>query len=109
MSIEMPYEIINLESSHLIKTKVITKCFLLHSLKNSTIHKIRIDFNSILFYPTQRTDCKAVVSTLPGQTLGPDGLQLTFSLSKIHMPRMWVENHPDKDSQVQKDPSLKIL
>ncbi|XP_056611190.1 protein mono-ADP-ribosyltransferase PARP4 isoform X2 [Triplophysa dalaica] len=67
MSIEMPYEIINLESSHLIKTK--------------------------------RTDCKAVVSTLPGQTLGPDGLQLTFSLSKIHMPRMWVENHPDKDSQ----------
>ncbi|KAI7809102.1 hypothetical protein IRJ41_025844, partial [Triplophysa rosa] len=67
VSIEMPYEIINLESSHLIKTK--------------------------------RTDCKAVVSTLPGQTLGPDGLQLTFSLSKIHMPRMWVENHPDKDSQ----------
>nr|XP_055072062.1 protein mono-ADP-ribosyltransferase PARP4-like isoform X3 [Misgurnus anguillicaudatus] len=67
MSIEMPYEIINLESSHLIKIK--------------------------------RTDCKAVISTLPGQTLGSDGLQVTFSLSNIHMPRMWVEKHPDKESQ----------
>ncbi|XP_051998661.1 protein mono-ADP-ribosyltransferase PARP4-like [Xyrauchen texanus] len=67
MSIEMPYEIICLRSSHRIKTKM--------------------------------TDCKAVVSTLPGQTLGPEGLQVSFSLSKIHMPRMWVENHPEHDSQ----------
>ncbi|XP_043104064.1 protein mono-ADP-ribosyltransferase PARP4-like isoform X2 [Puntigrus tetrazona] len=67
MSIEMPYEIINLSSSHRIKTK--------------------------------RTDCKAVISTLPGQTLGSEGLQVSFSLSNIHMPRMWVEKHPDKDSQ----------
>ncbi|RXN37385.1 poly [ADP-ribose] polymerase 4 isoform X1 [Labeo rohita] len=67
MSIEMPYEIINLSSSHRINTK--------------------------------RTDCKAVISTLPGQTLGSEGLQVSFSLSNIHMPRMWVENHPDKDSQ----------
>ncbi|XDV30676.1 hypothetical protein PO909_033536 [Leuciscus waleckii] len=67
MSIEMPYEIINLSSSHCIKTKM--------------------------------TDCKAVVSTLPGQTLGSEGLQVSFSLSNIHMPRMWVENHPDKYSQ----------
>ncbi|KAI2660563.1 Protein mono-ADP-ribosyltransferase PARP4 [Labeo rohita] len=67
MSIEMPYEIINLSSSHRIKTK--------------------------------RTDCKAVISTLPGQTLGSEGLQVSFSLSNIHIPRMWVENHPDKDSQ----------
>ncbi|XP_017213366.2 protein mono-ADP-ribosyltransferase PARP4 [Danio rerio] len=67
MSIEMPYEIINLNCSHRIKTKM--------------------------------TDCKAVISTVPGQTLGPDGLQVSFSLSNIHMPRMWVENHPEKDSQ----------
>ncbi|XP_051565947.1 protein mono-ADP-ribosyltransferase PARP4-like isoform X9 [Myxocyprinus asiaticus] len=67
MSIEMPYEIIDLRSSHRIKSKM--------------------------------TDCKAVVSTLPGQTLGSEGLQVSFSLSKIHMPRMWVENHPEKDSQ----------
>ncbi|XP_067299712.1 protein mono-ADP-ribosyltransferase PARP4-like isoform X2 [Pseudorasbora parva] len=67
MSIEMPYKIINLSSSHRIKTKM--------------------------------TDCKAVISTLPGQTLGSEGLQVSFSLSDIHMPRMWVENHPDKYSQ----------
>lgn len=58
--------------------------------------------NSFSVFSTQRTDCKAVISTLPGQTLGSEGLQVSFSLSNIHMPRMWVENHPDKDSQVKK-------
>lgn len=58
--------------------------------------------NSISVFPVQMTDCKAVISTLPGQTLGSEGLQVSFSLSNIHMPRMWVENHPDKDSQVMK-------
>ncbi|XP_059355827.1 protein mono-ADP-ribosyltransferase PARP4-like isoform X2 [Carassius carassius] len=67
MSIEMHHEIINLSSSHRIRTK--------------------------------RTDCKAVIHTLPGQTLGSEGLQVSFSLSNIHMPRMWVENHPHKNSQ----------
>ncbi|KAK2850221.1 hypothetical protein Q7C36_009004 [Tachysurus vachellii] len=67
MSIEMPYEIMNLESSHQIKIK--------------------------------RTDCKAVVSTLPEQTLGTDGFQLSFTLLQIHMPRMWVEKHPEKDTE----------
>ncbi|XP_064167801.1 protein mono-ADP-ribosyltransferase PARP4 [Anguilla rostrata] len=47
----------------------------------------------------KKTDCKAVVSLLPGQTLGPGGFQLSFTLSQVHLPRMWVENHPDKDSQ----------
>ncbi|CAF88422.1 unnamed protein product, partial [Tetraodon nigroviridis] len=49
---------------------------------------------------TKRTDCKAVVSVLPGQILGPEGFQLSVSLSKAHLPRMWVEKHPEKDSQV---------
>uniref|UniRef100_H3DDY7 Poly [ADP-ribose] polymerase n=1 Tax=Tetraodon nigroviridis TaxID=99883 RepID=H3DDY7_TETNG len=48
---------------------------------------------------TKRTDCKAVVSVLPGQILGPEGFQLSVSLSKAHLPRMWVEKHPEKDSQ----------
>ncbi|XP_062390725.1 protein mono-ADP-ribosyltransferase PARP4-like isoform X1 [Sardina pilchardus] len=48
---------------------------------------------------TKRTDCKAVVCTLPGETLGSDGFELYITLSEMHMPRMWVENHPDKDSQ----------
>lgn len=48
----------------------------------------------------QRTDCKAVVSVLPGEVMGPEGFQLSVTLSQQHLPRMWVENHPDKDSQV---------
>ncbi|KAJ8350946.1 hypothetical protein SKAU_G00260760 [Synaphobranchus kaupii] len=47
----------------------------------------------------KKTDSMAVVSMLPGQTLGPGGFQLSFGLSQAHLPRMWVENHPDKDSQ----------
>ncbi|KAF5902021.1 poly [ADP-ribose] polymerase 4 isoform X1, partial [Clarias magur] len=67
MSVEMPYEIINLECSHQIQIK--------------------------------RTDCKAVVSTLPDQTLSTDGFWFSFSLFQIHMPRMWVEKHPEKDTE----------
>ncbi|XP_056145219.1 protein mono-ADP-ribosyltransferase PARP4 isoform X2 [Lampris incognitus] len=47
----------------------------------------------------KKTDCKAVVSVLPGEVMGPDGFQLLITLSQIHLPRMWVEKHPDKDSQ----------
>ncbi|XP_023286599.1 poly [ADP-ribose] polymerase 4 isoform X2 [Seriola lalandi dorsalis] len=45
------------------------------------------------------TQCKAVVSVLPGEVMGAEGFQLTVTLSEIHRPRMWVETHPDKDSQ----------
>lgn len=48
----------------------------------------------------QKTDCSAVVSVLEGQVLGPEGFQLSIHLSTVHLPRMWVEKHPDKDSQV---------
>ncbi|XP_075886999.1 protein mono-ADP-ribosyltransferase PARP4 [Nelusetta ayraudi] len=47
----------------------------------------------------KRTDCKAVVSVLPGQVMDPEGFQLSVSLSQAHLPRMWVEKHPDKMSQ----------
>lgn len=56
--------------------------------------------SSCLAVLPQRTDCKAVVSVLPGQILGPDGFQLSVGLSEVHLPRMWVERHPEKDSQV---------
>ncbi|XP_077946964.1 protein mono-ADP-ribosyltransferase PARP4-like isoform X2 [Gasterosteus aculeatus] len=52
-------------------------------------HRVRI----------KRTDCKAVVSVLPGELMGVDGFQLSITLSEVHLPRMWVEKHPDKDSQ----------
>ncbi|XP_041857533.1 protein mono-ADP-ribosyltransferase PARP4-like isoform X2 [Melanotaenia boesemani] len=54
-----------------------------------TTHKVRM----------KRTDCKAVISVLPGQVMGSDGFQLSITLSEVHLPRMWVEKHPDKDSQ----------
>ncbi|XP_077392492.1 protein mono-ADP-ribosyltransferase PARP4 [Festucalex cinctus] len=47
----------------------------------------------------KRTDYKAVVSVLPGQVIAPEGFQLSITLSDVHLPRMWVEEHPDKDSQ----------
>ena len=34
------------------------------------------------------------------QDLG-DGFQLLIGLAEIHVPRMWVENHPEKDHQVR--------
>ncbi|XP_073329534.1 protein mono-ADP-ribosyltransferase PARP4 [Pagrus major] len=47
----------------------------------------------------KRTDCKAVVSVLPGEVMGSDGFQLSVTLSEVHLPRMWVEKHPSNDSQ----------
>uniref|UniRef100_A0AAY4D8I0 Poly [ADP-ribose] polymerase n=1 Tax=Denticeps clupeoides TaxID=299321 RepID=A0AAY4D8I0_9TELE len=60
------------------------------------ITSLRCDTHQIKI---KRTDCKAVISTLPGQMLGSDGFHLYITLSEMHMPRMWVENHPNKDSQ----------
>lgn len=53
-----------------------------------------------LYFVFQRTDCKAVISVLPGQVMGSDGFQMSVTLSEVHLPRMWVEKHPDKNSQV---------
>ncbi|KAM7406936.1 hypothetical protein PAMA_002913 [Pampus argenteus] len=41
----------------------------------------------------------AVVSVLPGEVMGPEGFQLSVTLSEVYLPRMWVEKHPDKESQ----------
>ncbi|XP_072301138.1 protein mono-ADP-ribosyltransferase PARP4 [Eucyclogobius newberryi] len=47
----------------------------------------------------KKTDCRAVVSVLPGEVMGPEGFQLLVTLTEVHVPRMWVEKHPSKDSQ----------
>uniref|UniRef100_A0A3B3ZW43 Poly [ADP-ribose] polymerase n=1 Tax=Periophthalmus magnuspinnatus TaxID=409849 RepID=A0A3B3ZW43_9GOBI len=54
-----------------------------------TTHKVKM----------KKTDCKAVVSVLPGEVMGPEGFQLLVTLTEVHVPRMWVEKHPSKDSQ----------
>ncbi|XP_078664712.1 uncharacterized protein LOC144907477 isoform X2 [Branchiostoma floridae x Branchiostoma belcheri] len=54
----------------------------------SPSHKIRV----------KRTASKAVVELEKNCMLG-DGFLLHVGLAEIHVPRMWVERHPDKDSQ----------
>ncbi|XP_041092549.1 protein mono-ADP-ribosyltransferase PARP4-like [Polyodon spathula] len=55
----------------------------------SGTHKIKL----------KKTQCKAVVVTEENSSLGPAGFSLTIDLSEVYLPRMWVEKHPDKDSQ----------
>ncbi|VTJ89610.1 Hypothetical predicted protein [Marmota monax] len=45
------------------------------------------------------TDCKAVISTLEGSSLDSSGFSLHISLSAAYLPRMWVEKHPEKESE----------
>ncbi|XP_069058393.1 protein mono-ADP-ribosyltransferase PARP4 isoform X2 [Pleurodeles waltl] len=47
----------------------------------------------------KKTDCKAVISTEEDSTLDSRGFRLKIQLSDIYLPRMWVEKHPDKESE----------
>lgn len=47
----------------------------------------------------KRTDCRAVISTLEGSTLDSNGFSLHIGLSNAYLPRMWVEKHPEKESE----------
>jgi len=56
---------------------------------SSDTHKLR----------QKRTDCKAVISTMEGSSLDSDGFCLHVGLSDAYPPRMWVERHPEKESE----------
>ncbi|EDL36193.1 mCG130836, isoform CRA_a [Mus musculus] len=45
------------------------------------------------------TDCKAVVSTVEGSSLDSGGFSLHIGLRDAYLPRMWVEKHPEKESE----------
>ncbi|XP_069859243.1 protein mono-ADP-ribosyltransferase PARP4 [Dipodomys merriami] len=45
------------------------------------------------------TDCKAVIRTVEGSSLGNDGFSLHIGLCDAYLPRMWVEKHPEKESE----------
>ncbi|XP_006832122.1 PREDICTED: poly [ADP-ribose] polymerase 4-like [Chrysochloris asiatica] len=47
----------------------------------------------------KRTDCKAVISTVEGSSLDGNGFSLRVGLSDAYLPRMWIEKHPEKDSE----------
>uniref|UniRef100_A0A8C5P9G8 Poly [ADP-ribose] polymerase n=1 Tax=Leptobrachium leishanense TaxID=445787 RepID=A0A8C5P9G8_9ANUR len=48
---------------------------------------------------TQKTDCKAVIQTMEGSSLSDAGFQLLIAMENPYVPRMWVERHPEKDSE----------
>ncbi|KAM6178182.1 protein mono-ADP-ribosyltransferase PARP4 [Rhynchocyon petersi] len=47
----------------------------------------------------KRTDCKAVISTVEDSSLDSNGFSLRVGLSDAYLPRMWVEKHPEKQSE----------
>ncbi|XP_053420044.1 protein mono-ADP-ribosyltransferase PARP4 isoform X2 [Nycticebus coucang] len=47
----------------------------------------------------KHTDCKAVISTVEGSSLDSGGFSLHIGLSDAYLPRMWVEKHPEKESE----------
>ncbi|XP_057563072.1 protein mono-ADP-ribosyltransferase PARP4 isoform X5 [Hippopotamus amphibius kiboko] len=47
----------------------------------------------------KRTDCKAVISTVEGSSLDSNGFSLRIGLFDAYLPRMWVEKHPEKESE----------
>ncbi|KAM4796100.1 protein mono-ADP-ribosyltransferase PARP4 [Rhinophrynus dorsalis] len=55
----------------------------------SYTHKIKI----------KKTDCKAVIQTEKGSSLCDNGFSLYISMEDAQIPRMWVEKHPDKESE----------
>ncbi|XP_015745662.2 poly [ADP-ribose] polymerase 4 [Python bivittatus] len=47
----------------------------------------------------KKTDCKAVVCTTEGSFLDTSGFAMEILIGDVYLPRMWVEKHPDEDSE----------
>ncbi|XP_027733408.1 protein mono-ADP-ribosyltransferase PARP4 [Vombatus ursinus] len=58
-------------------------------LITSDTHKLKV----------KKTDCKAVISTLDNSSLDSKGFSLQIHIGEAYLPRMWVEKHPDKESE----------
>ncbi|XP_043851171.1 protein mono-ADP-ribosyltransferase PARP4 [Dromiciops gliroides] len=58
-------------------------------LITSDTHKLKL----------KRTDCKAVISTLDNSSLDSKGFSLQIHIGEAYLPRMWVEKHPNKESE----------
>ncbi|OXB57129.1 hypothetical protein ASZ78_006991 [Callipepla squamata] len=48
---------------------------------------------------TQKTECKAVIKTVENSSLDSSGFGLDIRISHAYLPRMWVEKHPNKNSE----------
>ncbi|XP_040278398.1 protein mono-ADP-ribosyltransferase PARP4 [Bufo bufo] len=47
----------------------------------------------------KKTECKAVIQTEESSCFNDNGFSLIISLENVYIPRMWVEKHPDQDSE----------
>ncbi|KAM8977640.1 protein mono-ADP-ribosyltransferase PARP4 [Pelodytes ibericus] len=47
----------------------------------------------------KKTDCKAVIQTKENSSLDENGFELVITMPDLYIPRMWVEKHPDEDSE----------
>ncbi|XP_058041921.1 protein mono-ADP-ribosyltransferase PARP4 isoform X1 [Ahaetulla prasina] len=47
----------------------------------------------------KKTDCKAVVSTTEDSFLDASGFSMEILIGDVYLPRMWVEKHPDENSE----------
>ncbi|XP_065253676.1 protein mono-ADP-ribosyltransferase PARP4 [Emys orbicularis] len=47
----------------------------------------------------KKTDCKAVIRTVENSSLDICGFALEIWISQVYLPRMWVEKHPNKESE----------
>ena len=50
-------------------------------------------------YLLQKTATKACVRMAKGETWSENGFKLFVSMAEIHVPRLWVEEHPDNSEQ----------
>ncbi|XP_067418928.1 protein mono-ADP-ribosyltransferase PARP4 [Emydura macquarii macquarii] len=56
---------------------------------HSWTHKLKI----------KKTDSKAVIRTVENSSLDISGFALEIWITQAYLPRMWVEKHPDKESE----------
>ncbi|XP_066476989.1 protein mono-ADP-ribosyltransferase PARP4 [Tiliqua scincoides] len=47
----------------------------------------------------KKTDCKAVIHTVEDSSLDTSGFAMEILIGDVHLPRMWVEKHPNKESE----------
>ncbi|XP_040196486.1 protein mono-ADP-ribosyltransferase PARP4 isoform X2 [Rana temporaria] len=47
----------------------------------------------------KQTECKAVIQVEEGSTLTDGGFCLNIGMEDLYIPRMWIETHPDQDSE----------
>ncbi|KAL3858028.1 hypothetical protein ACJMK2_012644 [Sinanodonta woodiana] len=86
------------ESLHSVKIKDNKRCECSVQISVEMPFDIRKIYSPTHRLKVKKTDTKAVVE-IPKNSRLDEGFELQVSLAEIHVPRMWVEKHTEKDSQ----------